>query len=64
LCRKHKLPVLSFHDLRHTFSTILLERGVSPKWVSQQLGHAKLSTTLDVYWQCFTDKQDLDSMYD
>jgi integrase len=58
------LPTLSFHDLRHTFSTALLERGVSPKWVSQQLGHAKLSTTLDIYWQCFKDKQDLDGMYD
>ena len=63
LCRKHKLPVLSFHDLRHTFATTLLEGGISPKWVSQQLGHAKLSTTFDTYWQCFAEKQNLDDMY-
>ena len=64
LCKKHKLPIISFHGLRHSYATTLLEMKLSPKWISQQLGHAKLSTTIDVYWQSFRDKQNIDGMYD
>lgn len=43
------LPVIRLHDLRHTHATILLRAGVHPKIVSERLGHAKVSITLDVY---------------
>ena len=38
-----------FHDLRHTSATQLLKRGVPVNVVSERLGHAKASITLDVY---------------
>lgn len=38
-----------FHDLRHTCATLLLLRGVHPKFVQELLGHATISITLDTY---------------
>lgn len=64
LCDLVGLPVITFHDLRHTFATTCLEKGLSPKWVSATLGHAKLSTTLDIYWQQFREKVDMESLYE
>jgi len=44
-----KLPMLSPHDLRHTYATVALIRGVPAEVVSKVLGHARVSTTLDIY---------------
>jgi len=43
------LPHLRFHDLRHTCATLLLGRGVHPKFVQELLGHATIAITLDTY---------------
>ena len=43
------LPHLRFHDLRHTCATLLLSKGVHPKFVQELLGHATISITLDTY---------------
>jgi integrase len=43
------LPPIRFHDLRHTAATLLLIANVHPKVVSEMLGHAKVSITLDMY---------------
>lgn len=37
------------HDLRHTFATLLLERGVPIKVVSELLGHSSIGITLAIY---------------
>jgi integrase len=37
------------YDLRHTHATMLLQAGVNPKVVSERLGHASITLTLDVY---------------
>ncbi|MFD2093343.1 tyrosine-type recombinase/integrase [Blastococcus deserti] len=42
-------PVIRLHDLRHTHATLYLRAGVHPKIVSERLGHATISITLDVY---------------
>ena len=43
------LPDIRFHDLRHTAASIMLQRNVPVFTVSKILGHAKPSTTLDIY---------------
>jgi integrase len=43
------LPMIRFHDLRHTAATLLLERGVNPKAVSEMLGHSSVAVTLTLY---------------
>lgn len=43
------IPELRFHDLRHSYATLALERGVDSKTVSKNLGHATVAFTLDKY---------------
>ncbi|MCF8011157.1 MAG: tyrosine-type recombinase/integrase [Clostridiales bacterium] len=40
---------MSFHDLRHTFATLLLVAGEHPKVVQELLGHSKINVTMDIY---------------
>jgi len=40
------LPKIRFHDLRHTCATLLLSKGVHPKFVQELLGHATISNNL------------------
>jgi integrase len=49
LLRKAGLPNIRLYDLRHTAATLALAAGVSPKIISEQLGHASVAFTLDVY---------------
>ena len=43
------LPAIRLHDLRHTHATLALQAGIHPKVVSERLGHATVSITLDTY---------------
>jgi integrase len=43
------LPVIRFHDLRHTCASLLLLANVNVKVVSERLGHADVATTLNIY---------------
>ena len=42
------LPEIARHDLRHTYATLALSRGV-PLLVSKRLGHGSVSITNDIY---------------
>ena len=55
--RDHKLPHVRFHDLRHSHATLMLLEGVHPKIVSERLGHASVSFTLEVYTHLLPDMQ-------
>jgi integrase len=49
LCARAGVPVLRFHDLRHTYATLSLGLGVHPKVVQERLGHSSIAMTLDRY---------------
>ena len=49
LQKRAGLPHMRFHDLRHTCATLLLLRGVHPRFVQELLGHATIAMTLDTY---------------
>ena len=51
------LPTVTLHDLRHTSATLALAAGVHPKVVSERLGHANISITLDLYSHVIEDTQ-------
>jgi integrase len=40
---------IRLHDLRHGWASLALATGVNPKVVSERLGHATVSCTLDTY---------------
>ncbi|WP_223596688.1 tyrosine-type recombinase/integrase [Neobacillus bataviensis] len=43
------LPHITFHELRHTSATLLINQGVHMKTISARLGHSKIGTTMDLY---------------
>jgi integrase len=49
---------LRFHDLRHTCATLLLGEGVNAKVVSEMLGHASITITLNTYSHVLPHMQD------
>ena len=55
----HKLAPHRFHDLRHTAATLLLKHGESVAVVSQLLGHANASMTLNRYAHVLPDQRRL-----
>jgi len=56
--RAHVREDLRFHDLRHTCATLLLSEGVNVKVVSELLGHASITITLNTYSHVLPDMQD------
>lgn len=53
--KDNNLPIIRFHDLRHTCGTILLASGIDVKTVSEFLGHTNLTTT-SIYLHSLDDK--------
>lgn len=47
--KKNKIKKIRFHDLRHTSATLLINEGVHAKVISERLGHADISTTMNIY---------------
>ena len=43
------LKNVRFHDMRHTFASLMLLKGVAPKVISEALGHSSVAFTMDTY---------------
>lgn len=54
-----RMPAVTLYELRHTSATLLLQSNVHPKIVQDRLGHARASTTLDIYSHVTPDLQDV-----
>jgi integrase len=49
VCKKLDLPIIRFHDLRHSHATWLIALNENPKIISERLGHSDIKVTLDTY---------------
>ena len=47
--KRHNLPKINVHSLRHTNATLLIAQGINVRTVSGRLGHSMVSTTMDIY---------------
>ena len=43
------IPQIRFHDLRHSYASLLLQQGENIKYIQTQLGHSSPTVTLNVY---------------
>ncbi len=57
ILKRAELPMIRFHDLRHTFATHAMQGGVDAKTLSDILGHTNASFTLDTYTHVTADMQ-------
>ena len=57
ILKKADLPMIRFHDLRHTFATHAMKGGVDAKTLANILGHTDASFTLDTYTHVTGDMQ-------
>lgn len=57
LVRTAGVPTIRLHDLRHTHASHLLMAGINVKVVSERLGHASVSFTLDTYGHVMPGQQ-------
>jgi len=46
---KSSIRKICLHDLQHTFESLLIQGGASLAYVRDQLGHASIQITVDVY---------------
>ncbi len=49
IAKQAGLENVRFHDLRHTFASLMFLRGAKPKVISEALGHASVAFTMDTY---------------
>jgi integrase len=52
-----ELPGVTPHTCRHTFASILIDKGATAEFVSDQLGHATTKTTWDIYVHLFRRRE-------
>jgi integrase len=43
------LTLMTMHECRHTFASLLIDTGANPKAIQEVMGHSKIQTTFDVY---------------
>ncbi|HEV3154619.1 MAG TPA: site-specific integrase [Candidatus Baltobacteraceae bacterium] len=49
ICEKAEIDDLTIHGLRHSMSSLAMEKGISPKVIAERLGHTTVRMTLDRY---------------
>jgi len=47
--RRAGLERMRFHNLRHTYASLLIAQGEHPKYIQSQLGHSSINVTMDIY---------------
>ena len=63
--RRAGLPAgIRFHDLRHTYASLMIAADVNPKLLSAWIGHTSVSLTLDRYGHLYDDDHVAPSVLD
>lgn len=57
ICQSFHFPAIRFHQLRHSFATRCLEKGVNIATISALLGHHSTKMTLDIYVSSFMSEK-------
>ena len=52
------LPVLTLHEARHTYASLMIHAGVNAKTLSTFMGHATIAVTLDLYGHMLPGSED------
>ncbi|HYA02004.1 MAG TPA: site-specific integrase [Syntrophobacteria bacterium] len=47
--RRAGIAEIRFHDLRHTYASLLIEQNEHPKYIQNQMGHSSITITMDTY---------------
>ena len=58
--RNHGLPMVRFHDLRHSYATLARHEGVPMEDIQKWLGHSTITTTEGIYAH-YDDTQSLET---
>ena len=48
-CSRRQIRRLDLHTVRHTFASRLIVNGENLKYIAEQLGHASIKITVDIY---------------
>ena len=59
LLKRLKIKYKTLYSLRHTYATLSLQGGQKIGYISKQLGHSDIKTTLDYYIKYLHDEEDL-----
>lgn len=49
---------IRWHDLRHTYASLLISKNLSPKYIQHQMGHSSIQITMDRYGHLMPDVHD------
>jgi integrase len=50
--------IFRIHDLRHTAASLMIQAGYPPKMLREIMGHASITTTLDLYGHLYPGEMD------
>ena len=54
---KYHIQRVRFHDLRHTFASLLIKENVSLRVIQDLLGHSSITTSMDIYGHISEDEK-------
>lgn len=58
ITKKCGLPLIPVHGFRHTYATLAIQGGMTPKELQNQLGHKDIKTTLNIYTSVTNDQME------
>lgn len=58
ILKKYNFPIINFHSIRHTSASLQLSKGINIADISRRLGHADISTTLNIYSHAYNSGSD------